>query len=340
MATDWQAKATKLRADGKSYGEIASAVKKNFYAVKGYLQSTVEKIDKAQEKRNESLLRSLEKARAPRVKIVSAPAILKAEDFSRITVPDTHGSKIDHAAAGALLADIESIKPKQIVLLGDHMDCGGFLAQHHTMGYVAETEYSFEDDVAAANQFLDELQSKAPGAEIFYLEGNHERRIERWCVTQTLANRKDADFLRRMFSTESVLSLEKRGIRFFKQGQFYDGLRVPSTIKLGKCHFTHGSRAGVNAAMQTLNDFGGNVVFAHTHRADSAVKRTVGSGEIGAYNPGCLCQLQPLWQHTQITGWSHGYGLQLVRKSGAFLHINVPIIDGKSLMIPLTRRVA
>lgn len=341
---DWHKKAHALRAQGMSNSDIAGAMGKSYHTVRDIFRGSKpdikSTIDKTEQKKIKTLLASLERARAPRVKIKTVTTKSANGDFSRVVVPDTHGVKADPIAIAAFLSDLKSIAPREIVLLGDHLDCGGFLAQHHTMGYVAETEYTFEDDVRACNQFLDEVQSRAPGARIYYLEGNHERRMERWCVTQALANKKDSDYLRRMFSAESVLSLKARGIEFFKQGVFYHDLRIPATIKLGKCYFTHGTRAGKNAAADILSDFAGNIVFAHTHRADAATKRTVADGVIGAWNPGCLCLLQPLWQHTQITGWSHGYGLQLVRLGGEFLHINVPIIEGKSLMLPLTKKLA
>jgi hypothetical protein len=94
-----------------------------------------------------------------------------------------------------------------------------------------------------------------------------------------------------------------------------------------------------HAASVHLIKFGGNVVYGHTHRADSFVDRTVTEGVIGAWSPGCLCKLQPYWMHTNLTGWSHGYGLQLVAGDGSFLHINVPIIDGRSYLVQLTERI-
>jgi hypothetical protein len=293
------------------------------------------KLAEQQEQRIKRLSRS-------KFKIPRAPKSVRAATFYRPIIPDTHGCYVDQQALAAMLADLAAIgkEVRELVMLGDHLDCGGFLAQHHTIGYVAEAAYTFEDDVVATNTLLDEIQRICPKAVIYYLEGNHERRIERWCVTQALANKQSASYLASMFSTEKVLHLEKRNIRYYKQGQFYDGLRIPATIRLGRCHFTHGSRTGANPAAATLRDFGGNVVFGHVHRMDSAASRTVKEGEIGAWSPGCLCRLQPLWNHTQITGWAHGYGLQLVRGDGDFLHVNVPIIDGKSYLIPFTGRAA
>lgn len=255
----------------------------------------------------------------------------------RAIIPDTHGCYQDDEAVASTLEDLSSLggRIREVVMLGDHLDCGGFLAQHHTIGYVAQAEYTFEQDQARANTLLDQIQSAVPNSSIDYLEGNHERRIEAWIVTQALANHSDSRYLASLFSTEAVLSLESRGIAYFKQGRRYDGCKIPSTIRRGKCYFTHGSRTGKNPAGLMLRDFGANVVFGHCHTADMCHSRTVANGELMAACPGALCIQQPLWMHTQPTNWTHGYGLQIVSEDGGFLHINVPIIDGRSYLAPL-----
>jgi hypothetical protein len=254
--------------------------------------------------------------------------------FIRFIIPDTHGSLIDQAAAAAMFADLGQMgdKVKEVVLLGDHLECGGFLAEHHVLGYVAQSEYTFAEDVTAANAFLDKVQELAPKAVLHYLEGNHENRIERWIVDQIVGRSKDAGFLHQLFSTSSVLGLKERGINFYSSGEKY-GLRVPGAIKLGKCHFLHGSNHGKDVARKMAGMFGGNVVFAHVHTQQAVTVRTVAGGEIGAWCPGCLCLLQPLYRHSSITDWSDGYAFQIVHAAtGEFLHVNVPIVDGKSLL--------
>jgi len=288
-----------------------------------------------------SLLEQLKQSRESRVRIpLGKRSKTRSEKGTvcRVIIPDSHGSSIDSDAANAMLADLEVLKPASIIMLGDHIDCGGFLAQHHTIGYVAQSRYTFEEDCSATNQFLDKIQAAAPNARIEYLEGNHERRIENWCTTQALKIGTEAEFLSRMFSTEAVLHLEKRGISFFKQGRFYDGLRIPATIRRDGCYFTHGEYTSKNAAASHLAKYNANTWYAHTHRIDMATKRTVKDGLIGAWNPGCLCLLQPLWQHTNLTDWGHGYGLQLVRSGFGHLNLQIPIIDGVSYIEPLVAR--
>lgn len=292
--------------------------------------------NQALRRRVDQLSRALEEANRPRKAIHVSPSIRKAgKEFIRVIIPDSHGSATDLSAAGTFLADLKTLAPREIVMLGDHVDCGGFLAQHHTLGYVAQTDYSYCDDIAAANNFLNGIQTAAPKAAIHYIEGNHERRVETWCVTQTLRHSKDCEMLRQAFAPEYLLHLKQRGIRYYRQAEHYDGVRVPGAIRLDNCFFWHGVSAAKQAASVNITQFGGNVVYGHTHRTQADSRRPVAKGDIGAWCPGCLCKQQPLWQHTRPTDWTLGYGVQIVDSRGDFLHINVGIVDGRSLLMPL-----
>lgn len=293
-----------------------------------------------QQKQIDHLSERLEKLRASRwsIPLARRKNAKTGRPFVRVVIPDTHGCQVDPAAIGAVLDDLEALDAREVVMLGDHLECGGFLAQHWTLGYVAQAEYTFEQDVDAANDLLDKIQARCPKAVIHYLEGNHERRIESWCITQALKHGRDGAFLLRQFGTQSQLHLERRGIRFYQQGRFYMDLTIPATIKLGHCYFTHGHTAARHAAAVMLERYGNNVVYGHTHRSDEASSRTVDRGTIKAWCPGALCQLQPLWQHTAPTTWTHGYGVQLVQESGDFLHVQVPVIDGRSYLVQLTNQ--
>lgn len=253
-------------------------------------------------------------------------------DKIRVIFGDSHGAKVNKPALAAMLADIKAMNPDEVIMLGDHVDCGGFLAQHHVLGYVAETEISYEEDVAAANQLLDSLQNAAPRARIHFLEGNHDRRVETWAVNETLKHRRDSEMLRRAFAPEFLLKLKERDISYYRQSTHYDGLPIPGTIRLGKCYFWHGTSAAKHAAAANVAKVGGNIVFGHCHRMQSFHIRPVATGEISGWNPGCLCELAPLWQHTNPNDWTHGYAVQIVSKSEMFLHVNVPIMNGESLL--------
>lgn len=289
----------------------------------------LEKLVKHQEEVIENL-----RAKQFKLNLRSSKVKPDKDGYIRVIIPDSHGCSIDKQAAKTFLNDLSVLKPKHVIMLGDHLDCGGFLAQHHTLGYVAETEYNYEDDCAAANQFLDEIQKSC--SHIEYLEGNHERRVEKWIITETLRNKKDSLALKKLYGPKTRLFIEQRGIHYYEQGVFYDKLRIPATIKRGPCYYTHGTYTTKHAAASHLNKFKANVVFGHTHRIDSSMIRTVKDGEIGAWSVGCLCTLQPYWAQQNLTDWCHGYGIQLISKN-SFLHITIPIIEGRSYLDPLVK---
>lgn len=279
-------------------------------------------------------LASLEKARATRARKPQAKRVLspKKSDLVEVIFADLHGAKQDPAAVSAFLADLKVIKPDRIVMVGDILDCSGFLAAHHTMGYIADTEDSYEDDIAAANAFLDAMDEIAPDAEVHYVAGNHEHRVERWAVNQKVANQKDIEMLHRTFSAENVLRTKERGYRYYPYGQVNEGHTVPNWILLDNLHFTHKVSLAKNAADAALGGTAGNICFGDTHRQD--YKPTVlQDGTLrAAWNTGCLCKRQPSYCNTRPTGWTHGYCVRFIdRKTSNFQMIQILIEDGKSL---------
>lgn len=256
----------------------------------------------------------------------------KKDDWVRVILTDTHGSKVDPEAFAAVIADIKRLDPDEIVHLGDSIDCGGFLAEHHTLGYVAEMDYNYADDVAAANDHFNRIQEAAPRAKIHFMEGNHERRVETYCVTKAIRSKTDAEYLRALISPVTLLNIKERGISYYRECERHGDSTVPGWLRLGKCWFVHGISTAKHAARAHLDKAGGNVVYGHTHRIDSAHTELPNVGPVAAWNPGCLCTKQPLWRHTSPTGWGHGFAVQIVARSGEFLHLNVPIFGGQSLL--------
>jgi hypothetical protein len=348
--TDSQvAKMETMRQQGKSLAEIAAKFGTSVNNVRTLVwrhpagkvaRGEKSKREEELEKRVANLQEQLAQAKKAKAKTVAPKFTRKKGDFVRVCVADTHGNLVNQKALAAFLSDLEVLNPQEVVLLGDHLDCGAFLNEHHTLGYVADTEDSFVDDVAAANQFLDDVQLRCKSTQFHYMMGNHEQRIDRWICSRVGKNPKDAKYFREMFSPEKVLSLKERGVPWYDRNQFYCGLALPGVLKLGHCHFIHGSRYGRTALDSMLRDFGGNVVMGDIHVLDSKTVRSVTKESFGAWCVGCLCNLQPTYRNTTITKWNHGYGVQFVRQSGEFLHVNVPIVDGQSLLAPFLQSVA
>lgn len=258
-----------------------------------------------------------------------------AKHIARVIIPDSHGEHIDLEARDVFVRDLREINPQEIVMLGDHLDCGGTFSSHQR-NYTHERTESYADDVAAANVFLDLIQAAAPDAEIHYLEGNHEAHVERW-ASRNFESYKDAQLALDRLGPEAVLDLKRRGIKYYRSSEFHCGLSVRGSIKIGKCFYTHGIAHSKHASATHRERFGAPVVHGHTHRSQGDIGRTVTSDLTAGWCPGTLAKLQPLYRHTAPTDWTHGYGLQLASlSSGRFLHINVPIVNGDSLLHALT----
>jgi metallophosphoesterase superfamily enzyme len=247
-----------------------------------------------------------------------------------ICIPDSHGTHVNRAARDAVLRDLRRVKPARIVMLGDHLDCGGVFSSHQRT-YTNEMVESYENDYTATNRFLDAIQKASPDSRIDYLEGNHEQHVERWAA-RNFERRRDAESLLSVWGPAAVLRLKERDIRYYKRSEHYQGISIQGTIKIGNCYYTHGIVANRYSTATHLARFGSNVVHGHSHTAQEFRSRTVRSAMIGAWCPGTLAELQALYMHTNPSTWNHGYGFQLHSKSGAFLHWNVPIVDGRSLL--------
>ena len=249
------------------------------------------------------------------------------ERVLRVEIPDVHGCEQDEAAVAAFLEDLEALKPDQIVQLGDLVDCAGQWTTH-ARSYVSEMRYSYRADVQAARRFLHAVRRAAPDAAFWCIEGNHELRIEK-TLSRIMSHADDAEDASDMLSPSARLGLSEFGITHIRMQEFAPGLTRNGAVKIGNCHYLHGAIANKHTAAAHVAQFGANVVFGHTHRAQEFVVRTVAGGEIGAYCPGTLSKLQPLWMHTNHTDWSHGYGIS-VDDGAQHFHYNIPIRNGKS----------
>lgn len=280
-----------------------------------------------------------------RPSVVSTPIDVPVEDapspagsFIRLIVPDTHGEHIDWLAANAMVRDVEKLSPeiREVVWLGDHLDCGGTFNAHQRI-YTHELTESYAADVAAAGRLIRMIRERTPCAAHHYLEGNHEAHVERF-LARSFSSFKDAEFLLDLIGPRNVLKLDELDIHYYRASQLHMGLTVPGTIKLGRVFFTHGFAHSKNAAATHLERVGDNVVHGHTHRAQSTVNRTATSSAQGAWCPGTLAKLQPLYRHTSPTSWSHGYAFEFVEADGRFTHLNIPVFaDGRSGLLPLLR---
>lgn len=354
-------KLRKLKASGHTSAEVADALGRSRASVdtfcarngvpatyktrtpKGRAQrDTADDLRKQRDEANlraDQLAAELKRERSRKAfKIGKARSGKRRGGFIRVTWGDSHGCRSDKAAFAAFVEDLAVLNASEVICMGDALDCDGFLSMHRAIGYTSLSEYSFADDVGAANAHWDAVIKAAPQARHDYLAGNHEDRLWSW-IRDNSQNDRDREFHAARYSPQAVLSLETRGVVYHERLEKHDGCQKRGTIRRGKCLFVHGDSHAQNAAVKHLQGAGTNIVFGHTHRAESKLLSTEASGVIGAWNPGCLCERHPMYRHSAASDWSHGYGLQFIGPAGEFLHISVPILGGQSMLRPMLKQL-
>ncbi len=274
--------------------------------------------------------------RAGSIDIATEEPTAPTQSYIRLIIPDSHGEHIDWGFANAMIRDIELLSPdiREVVWLGDHLDCGGTFNAHQR-NYSHEMTESYKADVHAARRLINMVRERTPNAAHHYLEGNHEAHVERF-LARNFQRFEDAEFLLDLVGPRAVLKLDELDIRYYRASEMHMGLAIPGLIRLGKCYAIHGVSVAKNATSVTLEAIGDNVVHGHTHRAQSNIIRRATSQAIGGWCPGTLAKLQPLYMHTKPTNWTGGYALQFVESNGLFAHQNVPLFGaGKSGLRPL-----
>lgn len=201
-----------------------------------------------------------------------------------------------------------------ILLLGDIMDMHK-ASFHEQDPKKRDLTYEFE----ICRQFLDVLKNAFPNAKIFYKEGNHEVRWERFL-------RVKAPIVLDMqeFRLQTILKLGERGITWIANNQ---------VMKIGKLYAIHGNEykgsGGINAARTLWLRSGESTICGDKHKTQTMLKTNISGKVHGTFVIGCLCELNP--DYLTLNEWNLGFAVIKVLKGGEFEVYNKSIIDGKVL---------
>lgn len=191
----------------------------------------------------------------PKTRGAKAPHIGK-KSTKFLSIGCSHGGYIDPTAEEAVHCAIDLWKPKEIIHLGDWSDTAAW--RKGAAGSSDERE-PVRPDIDGGLQFLKDI-----GCTIA-LDGNHEDRIQtakgdRSSIIQCCAESIDQHI------DEWFEKIKCRRIKYSGVFQKYI---------LGNCTFTHGTIYNENSARDMAEIYGGNVIFAHTHRSQMAEGRTI-----------------------------------------------------------------
>ena len=229
-----------------------------------------------------------------------------------------------------------------VVNLGDFLDLPSQGRFEQEAAFASTTQAAFD----RGHLFLQQQrQAAGPKAKIVLVEGNHDRRMEKFIT----ANMLSAFGLRRANTAELpamsipyLLRLEEIGVEYIDA---YPAGAYWITESLRAIHGTKARSNGSTAAAYTNADPHISTIFGHSHRLEIQSKTVYnGAGAIRsvAVSPGCLCRIDgavpSVNGSTHIDGsparhwenWQQGVAVITVEPNGEFFTELVQIKDGQA----------
>lgn len=187
------------------------------------------------------------------------------------------------------LADNDRVD--SVINLGDYLDLPTFGRFEQEAAFAGTTQNAFN----RGHLFLQQQRAAAgPDAHIVLIEGNHDRRLEKFIQTNAAAawglKRANADELPVM-SIPYLLRLDEIGV------EYIDAYPAGAYWLTSNLRAVHGNKArsnGSTAAAYTNADPHISTIFGHAHRLELQSKTVFNrDGHIRsiAVSPGCLCRV-------------------------------------------------
>lgn len=209
-----------------------------------------------------------------------------------IVLSDIHIPYHDVAALKIACAALEDSKPDHVILLGDIADFYSISSHDRD----PDRKESFQDEIDSTVEFLEYVKKLSPKSKIYFLEGNHEYRMQRWLWKRG----QELNSLRALKVAE-LLELKRLGIKFYEYN---------TPMQIGKLVFIHGqylrSKAGYSAH-SGLSGYGSvSYIQGHVHRMAQVYKTDWQGTHAGIENP-CLCRLDQEYVGKKATDWQQGF---------------------------------
>jgi predicted phosphodiesterase len=221
------------------------------------------------------------------------------ETYKVLVLPDTQLPYQDVRTMNAIEQFIAENRFDEWLQLGDFMDF------HYASKWTKEnlkvlSTENFYDDYQLANEFLDRHQTlirkNNPKAKFTLIQGNHDIRPEK-------VIEKDPRF-RRLIAFEDQLHLKERKINFVP---FW---RTNKPYRIGKAYFIHGLYVDKNHARKTVDAYGVNVFYGHTHDIQLYSKVLQGKDRtVVGQSLGCLCNYNLDYMGHRPSNWQQAFAV-------------------------------
>lgn len=227
---------------------------------------------------------------------------------------DVHIPFHDPKACELLFEFIYDFRPNKIFINGDLLDCWEISKFDKPL----HLEKHLRDEIKDTVMFLKGLRTIAPRAEIVYIAGNHEFRLE----TYIARNARELYGLKGM-SLEEQLELDHFKIKFINNHLKENYYRYGHLL-IG--HWNKANKHAGYTAKNLLDEKGMSLIQGHTHRLAMVYKRDY-DGEKVAIEGGCLCDINP--PYCSLPNWLRGFVVIQKDKTGFFKVTLVEIIENQ-----------
>lgn len=243
------------------------------------------------------------------------PYILPTPSNNILLISDLHFPYHNIGAINAALDYGVKNKINTIIINGDLMDFYQ-LSKFEKDPRKRGVKYEFD----CAKEFLRILRKKFKHAGIYWIEGNHDKRYERWLMTKCVEIFDD-DY----YKLSERLRLNEENIHLISDSTF---------VKAGRLSITHGHHimkgffSPVNSARGVYLKAKQSTIIGHVHKVSSHSETDMDGKVITTWSTGCLCELKPDYS-PMVSNYQHGFAHIVVDKNGDYSVKNYQIINGK-----------
>jgi len=227
-----------------------------------------------------------------------------------IVFNDVHFPFQDETCLSLMMQLGRKIKPDGYVILGDLVD----FYTLSSFDQDPERAGTLQVELDMAMDFLGKLSKQNPRSRIVYVEGNHEKRLQKsiW--------KKPQYYSLRALTVPALLELPRMGIQY----QGARGKRA-ARFKLGDLFLYHGSivrKHSGYSAKGMYDKHGVSLMCGHTHRDGKYTIRTE-DGHFAAWENYCMCSLDP--EYVDFANWTQGFSVVTLKGKRPYVE-QIPIL--------------
>ncbi len=232
-----------------------------------------------------------------------------------VLLPDIHHPHTDERSMEAVNRFIFDYEPDELVYMGDQisLDCISFWNRNKPLLKEGQRLMRDYDDF---NKDILEVHENITRSDIrrTFMMGNHEERIN----TYVEKNPELEDFI----DITRHLQLIERGYKIIPYNEYH---------RVGKLYVIHGFYYNMYHSKKTVDNFEGNVVYAHVHNPQMYTKISPvdRKGYHMATSLPCLCNIKPDYHKNAPNHWVNGFGIvEHLPATGFFNLYVITIVEG------------